>query len=219
MQEFLSNLSIKNKIIIGIMGIIIVLVFIILFINFYSDNSEAIIINNETEAINETNDKTTMFGIIEQNKKITIHIIGEVNNPGVYTLNENSRIKDAIDNAGGQTEDADLSKINLAYIIEDGMQIYVPSYEENKQDYITEEAGEGVIVETLINDTHKNSKVNINLANKEKLLTLPGVGESTAQKIIDYRNKNGKFKQIEELKNISGIGDSKFNNLKERIII
>ena len=120
--------------------------------------------------------------------------------------------------AGGQTENADLSKINLAFVIEDGMQIYVPRVGENQEkSYITEEAGEGVIIETAINDASNNSKVNMNTANIEKLMSLPGVGEATAQKIIDYRQQNGKFKSIEDLKNVSGIGENKYNNLKEKI--
>ena len=68
-------------------------------------------------------------------------------------------------------------------------------------------------------NNNQNTKVNINNANKEKLETLPGIGETTAQKIIEYREQNGKFKTIEDLKNVSGIGDAKFNSLKDKIIV
>ena len=68
-------------------------------------------------------------------------------------------------------------------------------------------------------NNNQNTKVNINTENKEKLETLPGIGETTAQKIIEYREQNGKFKTIEDLKNVSGIGDAKFNSLKDKIIV
>ena len=219
MQDFLSNLSTKSKaIIIGGMALIIIVIFVILYFNFYSDNSDTIITNDETNQVNEVD--SSIFKIGNQSKKIIIHIIGEVNTPGVYTLDENSRIKDAIESAGGETENADLSKVNLAYVIEDGMQIYVPRIGEKLEDsYISEEAGEGIIVETELSDVQNNSKVNINTANIDKLKSLPGIGDATAQKIIDYRNQNGKFKSIEDLKNISGIGDNKFENIKSSICI
>ena len=139
----------------------------------------------------------------------------------------------AISYVSEKTEDADLSKVNLAYIIEDGVQIYIPSIaetarigkneegKENEIQYIREGAGEGIILETASqeNNNEKQIKVNINTANLEKLQTLPGVGESTAKKIIEYRDKNGKFTKIEDIKNVSGIGESKYNNIKEYIFV
>ncbi len=95
--------------------------------------------------------------------------------------------------------------------------------EKNEEDikYIREDAGEGVILEAAsqAEDEEKQIKVNINTANLEKLQTLPGIGASTAQKIIEYREQNGKFQNIEDIKNVSGIGDSKFNNIKDKIIV
>jgi len=181
---------------------------------------------NEMEDYNtqdDLNDGSTssLFGT-KQLGNIVIHVIGEVKKPGVIKLKEGSRIIDAINKCGGQTEDADLSKINLAYVLDDGSQVYIPRIKEDIQNttIMKTEAGNNVIVNnvTQTNDG-KDPKVNLNTATLEKLITLPGVGESTAKKIIEYRNKNKKFKSIDELKNIAGIGEAKFNALKDFIYV
>lgn len=179
---------------------------------------------NETEDYNTQDDfnngtTTSLFGT-KQLGNIVVHVIGEVKKPGVIKLKEGSRIIDAINKCGGQTEDADLSKINLAYVLDDGSQVYIPRVKEDIQNttIMKTEAGDNVIVNNVTQtDDKKDPKVNLNTATLEKLMTLPGVGESTAQKIIEYRNKNKKFKSIDELKNVSGIGEAKFNALKEYI--
>lgn len=236
----INNLTNKQKIIIIIIiFLVIILGFVFLYKLFYIEEDE-IIIQNETEesASNEENNidenmiqntKENKIGILNNKNTIVVHVVGEVNSPGVVTLNEGARIIDAINAAGGKTEDADLSKVNLAYVIEDGVQIYIPSItetakisesEQKEIKYIREDAGEGIILTTASEEKdEKQLKVNINTANLEKLQTLPGVGESTAQKIIEYREKNGKFTKIEDIKNVSGIGDSKYNSLKDNITI
>lgn len=181
---------------------------------------------NEMEDYNTQDDfnngsTSSLFGT-KQLGNIVIHVIGEVKKPGVIKLKEGSRIIDAINKCGGQTEDADLSKINLAYVLDDGSQVYIPRIKEDIQNttIMKTEAGNNVIVNnvTQTNDG-KDPKVNLNTATLEKLITLPGVGESTAQKIIEYRNKNKKFKSIDELKNVAGIGEAKFNALKDFIYV
>lgn len=149
----------------------------------------------------------------EQKIQIIVHITGQVVNNGIVKLDEGTRVIDAIEAAGGATEKADLSKINLAYLLEDGMKIYVPSInDEEDLDSITSSSG-----------TSKNNKevlkVNINTATSEELQKLPGIGESIANRIITYRKENGKFKEIEDLKNVSGIGEAKFNNIKSYIFV
>ncbi len=151
-----------------------------------------------------------------EEKLIVIHITGEVNNPGVIELKEESRLIDAVEKAGGLTNLADTNKINLAYILSDGLKINIPSINDEKNDdYITEEIGENVLQEDLKN----NNKVNINTATQTELEALSGIGPSTALKIIEYRNENGKFKNIEDIKNIPGIGESKFNVIKDQISV
>ena len=222
MKEIILNLSKKQKIIISIVIIIIfALVLIYVYQNLYVDDSEIILSNN----INDGTLNTNEIGAKEEKDdegKVVVHVIGEVNNPGVVTLKEGSRIIDAINKAGGKTEEADLSKINLAYIVEDGTQIYIPRINENlnQVNLISDGAGIGVIInDSNMEENKVEVKVNINTANKEKLETLPGIGETTAQKIIDYREANGKFKTIEDIKNVSGIGDTKYDSLKDKITV
>jgi len=222
MKEIILNLSKKQKIIISIVIIIIFSLFLIyVYQNLYVDDSEIILSNN----INDVTLNTNEIDVKEEKnneEKVVVHVIGEVNNPGVVTLPEGSRIIDAINKAGGKTEEADLSKINLAFIVEDGTQIYIPRINENLNqiNLISDDAGIGVIInDSNLEENKVEVKVNINTASKEKLETLPGIGETTAQKIIDYREANGKFKTIEDIKNVSGIGEAKYESLKDKITV
>ncbi len=153
--------------------------------------------------------------VVQEPQKIKIHITGEVNNEGIVELEEGSRIDDAIKAAGDITVLADLSKVNLAYELSDGQKVYIPSVNEEIEEYATSDAGENVLEEK----SSSNGKININIANSEELQTISGIGESLANKIIDYRNSNGKFKNVEDLKNVSGIGDKKFEDIKSKIIV
>lgn len=148
-------------------------------------------------------------------EKIMVHIIGEVKNQGVVVLESGARIVDAIEAAGGETDEADLTKLNLAYILNDGEKIKVPKKGEEQQEYITSTSG----LEISEENKTESQKININTANLEELTKLPGIGEATANKIISYRKETGKFKTIEDLKNVPGIGNSKFDNLKDMITI
>lgn len=229
MKEIILNLSKKQKIIISIVvSIILILALIYVYQNLYAEDDEIILANEEnvlgveTNEIMNSSEENSSSNSVDSEETVVVHVIGEVNNPGVVTLPEGSRIIDAINKAGGKTEEADLSKINLAYIVEDGTQIYIPRINENLNEVslISDGAGVGVIVtDSNVEENEVNTKVNINTASKEKLETLPGVGETTAQKIIDYREANGKFKTIEDIKNVSGIGDAKYESLKDKITV
>lgn len=182
------------------------------------ENTNEIIPYEETE---ENKEITEANGSEEEKNEIIIYITGEINKEGVYKLEEGSRIADAIELAGGLTDEADTKEINLAYIIEDGMKIKIPNKTEQqeKSEYITKESGiEVEVIENAKSNTTSN-KVNINTATQEQLETLTGIGPSTANKIIEHRKKNGNFKKIEDIKNVSGIGESKYNKIKEQIIV
>lgn len=126
---------------------------------------------------------------------------------------------DAIDKAGGLTEDADISDVNLAYVLEDGIKIKIPTISEEKnEEIIINSSGEG-IVEKEISNNSENKIININKANETDLQTLPGIGASLAGRIVEYRDSNGKFNEIEDIKNVSGIGDSKYENIKNLICV
>lgn len=152
----------------------------------------------------------------EKEYKIKVYVTGAVNFPGVIELEEGARIQDAIKLAGGAKEDANLEKVNLAYCLEDGQKLYIPNIGENEVEYISTENGDNVIEK---NPNSNNSKVNINTGGVEELKALPGVGDLLAQKIIDYREENGKFKTVDDLKNVSGIGDKKFESMKEYVSV
>lgn len=147
--------------------------------------------------------------------KIIIHVAGEVNNPGIISLKQGSRIIDAIESAGGLTEDADISNVNLAYELEDAQKIYIPSIYDLEEIAVIQENSENI----LSSGVKKNSKVNINKANEGELQNLTGIGLSIAKRIVQYRNENGNFKNLEDIKNVSGIGESKYENIKDEICI
>lgn len=143
---------------------------------------------------------------------ITIHISGEVNNPGVVNIESDKRLSDAVDKLGGITENADLNNINLAMKIEDA------------KHYIIPKIGEEIKNSESINNENQNNninsdKVNINQATVEELDRLPGVGQATANKIINYREEHGDFKSIEELKHVNGIGNKKYEQIKDEITL
>ena len=144
---------------------------------------------------------------------------------GIVKLNDGDRVYEAIEKAGGSLEDADLSKINLAYALSDGQKIYIPKEGEivNEQntvtEYISSDFGNNALIEDNNTVETGGGKVNINTANQTELETLPGIGPSTAQKIIDYRSKIGKFDSIEDIQNVNGIGDAKFENIKDNICV
>lgn len=163
--------------------------------------------------IMEENKEVLDDNVVED--KIIIHITGEVEEGGVIELEKGARISDAIEEAGGITEEADLSNVNLAYSLSDGQKVKIPNINEKTEEVIIEEkAGENIIIEE---NKSKEEKVNINKATQTEIETLPGIGPSTALKIINYRKEHGKFEHIEDIKNVSGIGDSKFENIKEYI--
>lgn len=215
----------KNKI------ILIVIVAIVAIISYYFifDRKEEWLNNQEQNLeIKEeikTNDQienNSNEQQLEKNENIIVHVSGAVNKEGIVELKNNSRIIDAIDKAGGLKDEADITNINLAYIIEDGMKIHIPSKEEKESTIIVESNIDSGTVEQsneIKSNNNKKLKININTATKTDLETLPGIGESTALKIIEYRKEKGKFKLIEDIKQVNGIGENKFNKIKELITV
>lgn len=214
-MEFTS----KQKII--IISIIIVLIIVGIYV--YNIRFSEDINENTNENQLNTSFVENILEKDDKNKEIIVHITGAVKKNGIVKLKDGARIYDAIEMAGGSTDDADLSKINLAYVLEDGQKVYIPkigeiNQENAEEEYITFEYGNN---KNIIQDYNKggNEKVNINTANQTELETLPGIGTATAEKIIDYRNKNGKFSSIEDIQNVKGIGNAKYENIKESICV
>ena len=143
---------------------------------------------------------------------IYVDIGGEVKNPMLAELPEGSRVDDAIKAAGGLTDKADITDINRAAFVEDGEKIYIPAViEENELSLSPREDGNSSTT------VYSDGKININTADYDELQTLTGVGPVTAQKIIDYREDSGRFTTIEDIKNVSGIGDKTFEKFKDDI--
>ena len=157
---------------------------------------------------------------------VSIYICGEVNRPGIYEAPKGVMLNVIIEEAGGLTENASADNINLVYQITGNMSIYIPSRAEvekgfNGGDIIRQEgvyvwgSGQGVSSDGVSGSV---SIVNINTASADDLKTLPGIGDVTAQAIVDYRKKNP-FKTVEDIKNVTGIGDSKYNRIKDYICV
>lgn len=192
--------------------------------------------NLETTEANTNQKNEQIYKNTESSEKIYVYITGEVNSPGVVLLNNGSRIVDAIEAAGGITDKANITKVNLVYILQDGMKINIPNQNDLKNnenfEYITMSSGDEKNDANINNSASNTSSeksssnkesafkisvVNINTATQTELETLPGIGPSLALKIINYRKENGKFSSIEDIKNVSGIGDAKFENIKNYI--
>ena len=144
---------------------------------------------------------------------IYVYICGEVETPGVYALPEGSRICDAVDAAGGMTDDAADTYLNLAEVLSDGEKIEVPDKTK------AEELEAAQIEEALEAAKAESSLVNINTATEEELMTLSGIGESKAAAIVAYREENGYFDSIEGIMEISGIKEGVFNKIKDQITV
>lgn len=150
---------------------------------------------------------------------VVVYVCGAVNDPGVYDLPSDSRAGDAVDAAGGFSEDADENYVNLAAVISDGTKLFIPT---------TEQVGSIGVNAGFSPDTYDQSAVsvdnssdrgliNINTASAQELKTLPGVGDAIADRIVNYRQDNGNFKSIEDIMKVSGIKDKLFSKIKDKI--
>lgn len=149
---------------------------------------------------------------------IQVFVNGQVAAPAVYDLPPQSRVADAITAAGGFGVDADTAVVNLALPLTDGAQVYVPGIADNVPPPVT--VSQPTAVPVVADATSPTGGlINLNTATLEELDALPGIGPSTAQKILDHRDENGRFNTIEEIMNVSGIGEAKFNQIKDLITV
>ncbi|MBI3942625.1 MAG: ComEA family DNA-binding protein [Chloroflexi bacterium] len=148
-------------------------------------------------------------------KQIAAYISGAVLHPDVYTLAEGARLKDLVTLAGGLLPDADTAAINLALPLSDGQHFHI--FRQGEVGSPSPPPATGSNPNPPAGQAQPIGKINLNTATASELDSLPGIGPAIAQRIIDYRTKNGPFKSIEEIKQVSGIGDAIFENLKDRI--
>ena len=142
----------------------------------------------------------------DSNTDIYVHICGAVINPGVYQVPAGTRVYQALELAGGSSDDAYLSGINLADKLADGQKVYIPSEGENAEGIISTDSGD---VQSVM--------ININTASEAELMTLPGIGQSRAKDIINYRVKNGLFESIDDIMKVSCIKEAAFEKIKDLI--
>ena len=145
---------------------------------------------------------------------ILVDVSGAVAQPGIYSLPASSRVKDAIEAAGGLLPEAFTASLNMAAPLSDGTKVLVPVTQEVRE--LSAESGENPVTAS---SSQTILPININTAPKQSLMELPGIGETKAQAIIDYRTQNGPFTSIEEIQNVSGIGPATFEKLKDLITI
>ena len=235
-DDFMNKLNKKQKLI-----AIAILIVSILSICYYIYGKGGTFAVDEDLEVLETAEVDENSEELNKKETIKVHISGAVNNEGLIELEKDSRIANAIEKAGGLKDEACIDEVNLVFVLEDGIKIKIPTKEEvekqNKealessnsdagQKYIVSETGNNQIKNNVSNSivtgekvSNRNLKVNINTANQSELETLPGIGAVTALKVIDYRNEKGKFKSIEDIKGVSGIGEAKFDKIKELIEI
>lgn len=165
----------------------------------------------QTEMMVEENDTETGDEELRSPaSKLIVDISGCVKKPGVYEFEDGTRLHDVIQQAGGLTEEADIDAINQAEVVTDGQKILIPEKLETM---------DGAESTTFTQNAVSNGKININQADSTTLQEIPGIGPATADKIIQYRDANGRFQSIEDLKNVSGIGDKTFEKMKDNICV
>ncbi|MDD7738675.1 MAG: ComEA family DNA-binding protein [Fusicatenibacter sp.] len=195
------------------------------------DDSESVtaVSGNQQNPTDEKTEEITVSGSSEEKKQGTqtgekselqVYICGAVQNPGVYTLTEGSRVVDAISAAGGLKSDACEIALNQARVLSDGEQIIVWTLEEAKNlglDKAGALQSAADSADSADTSGEESGKVNLNRASKEQLMTLPGIGETRAEAILSYREQNGPFRQIEDIMNIDGIKEKMFEKIRGSI--
>ncbi len=218
---------------------------IIIFVGVYVYNKSNTVTTSNDEKLTVTEEKETNEDDDSTSKTVFVDIKGAINTPGVYELENGKRIIDVINTAGGLTDNANTVNINLSKKLEDEMFIIIYTKEEIENYMKKQDVSEIVCASyecvcpdsnndgCYKNDSNKTNdktsssndevkvtgKVSINTASKEELMTLSGIGEAKAGAIIEYREKNGNFASIEDIKNVSGIGDAIFEKIKDNITI
>lgn len=222
------------------MFILFLAISLFIYINNSTKTVKTVTKANEVVSKNDKDDKENNEEEQEL-KTFYVDVKGQVNNPGVYLVNEKNIVNDAIEFAGGLTKDADTKCINLSKKLEEEMVIYIYSSKETKSMTSTK-TNSNLICDNVVNNAYQNVQnqtstsnqnssntksdtnesvgiININTADVDTLTKLTGIGESKAKDIINYRNQNGLFKSIEEIKNVSGIGDSTYSKIKDQITV
>lgn len=200
----------NNKILYAVIGVCVIFAGVFYVTGRNADDTGAVYEDNvqtaePTQYINAQTEPVT-------EALICVYVCGSVQSPDVYYISAGKRIADAIKAAGGATEEAYLQALNLAEVLSDGQRLYVPSYEEASE-------GADFQIQADMSASQSQGLVNINTADTDVLMSLPGIGQSKAQSIIAYREENGAYKAIEDIMNVSGIKEAAFSKIKDFICV
>ncbi|EFX96629.1 comEA protein [Streptococcus vestibularis ATCC 49124] len=170
-----------------------------------------------SKSLTEVSSQSQTEGSEKVKSKVTVDVKGAVVKPGVYTLKVSARVTDAIQEAGGMTEDADAKSVNLAASLSDEEVIYVANKDENVS--VLDQSDTGQVSNKGGQAVSKNGKINLNTATSEQLQTISGIGAKRAEDIVAYRESHGGFQSVGDLKNVSGIGDKTLDKIRESIYV
>ena len=170
-----------------------------------------------SQSLSEASSQSKTEGSEKDTSKVTVDVKGAVANPGVYTLKASARVTDAIKAAGGMTEDADAKSVNLAASLSDEEVVYVATKDENLS--VLGQSGTGQVSDKGGQTSAKDGKINLNTATSEELQTISGIGAKRAEDIIAYRESHGGFQSVDDLKNVSGIGDKTLDKIRESLYV
>lgn len=219
-----------NRLFVGIISVLLVIFCLFLWLTCGAGNSmEAETSYTDISALSTSSSQKSSKDLSErpaqskteatdtQHEQVTVDVKGAVTKPGVYTLNASSRVTDAIKAAGGMTEDADAKSVNLAASLSDEEVIYVASKDENVS--VVGQSDSGAASDKGGKTSQKDGKINLNTATSEELQTISGIGAKRAEDIIAYRESHGGFQSVDDLKNVSGIGDKTLEKIRESIYV
>lgn len=219
-----------NRLFVGIISVLLVIFCLFLWLTCGAGNSmEAETSYTDISALSTSSSQKSSKDLSErpaqskteatdtQHEQVTVDVKGAVIKPGVYTLNASSRVTDAIKAAGGMTEDADAKSVNLAASLSDEEVIYVASKDENVS--VVGQSDSGAASDKGGKTSQKDGKINLNTATSEQLQTISGIGAKRAEDIIAYRESHGGFQSVDDLKNVSGIGDKTLEKIRESIYV
>ena len=219
-----------NRLFVGIISVLLVIFCLFLWLTCGAGNSmEAETSYTDISALSTSSSQKSSKDLSErpaqskteatdtQHEQVTVDVKGAVTKPGVYTLNASSRVTDAIKAAGGMTEDADAKSVNLAASLSDEEVIYVASKDEKVS--VVGQSDSGAASDKGGKTSQKDGKINLNTATSEQLQTISGIGAKRAEDIIAYRESHGGFQSVDDLKNVSGIGDKTLEKIRESIYV
>lgn len=198
---------------IGLSAFIIIILVITSGMYYYKNRTNAVeVISKDNKSVSNSDNKNESSN---DKNSIMVDICGEIKNPGLYTLNDGDRVAKLVKAAGGFTKNADIVNVNLAMKLKDEDFIRIPSKLQNNTAFSQGEPA----IRSSSQASGASPLININTGTKEQLMELPRIGVALAQRIIDYRENTGLFKDIKDITNVSGIGPKMFDNIKDKITV